>query len=130
MRLTLLLFLGLAVVRIATAGVVPREFFDERTGATVTVAHDALVFPVESPTVSMTDRPDYVTLTAVQINRSGVIQLYLVAFDWSADDRLSQPITLWMTERPLELDPLDEYPRDLPSDRQFPFPWQLSVSRP
>lgn len=119
MRLTLLLLLGLSVVRIATAGVVPREFFDERTGATVTVAHDALVFPVESPTVSMMDRPDYVSLTAVQINRSGEVQLYLVAFDWSTDERLSQPITLWMTDRQLELVPLDEYPRDLPGDRQL-----------
>jgi hypothetical protein len=119
MRLTLLLFLGLSVVRIATAGVLPKEFFDERTGATVTVAHDALVFPVESPSPSPVERSDYVTLTAVQINRSGEVQLYLVAFDWSTGDRLAQPITLWTTERQLELVPLDEYPRDLPTDRQL-----------
>ena len=42
-----------------------------------------------------------------------------MAFDWSAGDRLTQPITLWTSERHLELVPLDEYPLDLPSDRQL-----------
>lgn len=119
MKLTLMLILGLSVVRIAAAGVAPKEFFDERTGATVTIAHDAMVFPVETPNVSLVDQPDYVSLTAVQINRSGEVQLYLVAFDWSHGDRLTQPITLSTTERQLELVPLEEYPRDLPSDRQL-----------
>ena len=119
MKTLLMLLLGLSVGRFATAGVAPTEFFDERTGATVTVAHDALVFPVDSPFRSTIDRPDYVSLTAVQINRSGEIQLYLVAFDWSTGDRLAQPITLQTSARQLELAPLPEYPRDLPSDRQL-----------
>ena len=119
MRALSSLLLGLIVAGTATAGVAPSEFFDERTGATLTVSHDALVFPVDSPVRSTIDRPDYVSLTAVQINRSGEIQLYLVAFDWSTGDRLTQPITLRTSERELELVPLAEYPRDLPSDRQL-----------
>ena len=66
MRASLLLLLGMSFARIATAGVAPSEFFDERTGATVTVAHDALVFPMDSPFRSTFERPDYVSLTAVR----------------------------------------------------------------
>ena len=64
----------------------PREYLDERTAATITVAGEAMVFACDRPELGVNAR-DYVTLTAVDVNTSGRHALHLVGYAWSTLDK-------------------------------------------
>ena len=64
----------------------PREYLDERTAATITVAGEAMVFACDRPELGVNAR-DYVTLTAVDVNTSGRHAMHLVGYAWSTLDK-------------------------------------------
>jgi hypothetical protein len=64
----------------------PREYLDERTAATITVAGEAMIFAYDRPELGVNAR-DYVTLTAVDVNTSGMHALHLVGYAWSTLDK-------------------------------------------
>jgi len=64
----------------------PREYLDERTAATITVAGEAMVFAYNRPELGVHAR-DYVTLTAVDVNTSGRHATHLVGYAWSTLDK-------------------------------------------
>ncbi|MCX7053615.1 MAG: hypothetical protein NTU56_05320 [Proteobacteria bacterium] len=67
-----------------TAG--PREYLDERTAATITVAGESMVFACDRPELGVHAR-DYITLTAVDVNTSGRHATHLVGYAWSTLDK-------------------------------------------
>ena len=64
----------------------PREYLDERTAATITVAGEPMVFACDRPELGVNAR-DYVTLTAVDVNTSGRHATHLVGYSWSTLDK-------------------------------------------
>jgi hypothetical protein len=64
----------------------PREYLDERTAATITVAGESMVFACDRPELGVNAR-DYVTLTAVDVNTSGRHATHLVGYAWSTLDK-------------------------------------------
>lgn len=64
----------------------PREYLDERTAATITVAGESMVFTCSRPELGVNAR-DYVTLTAVDVNTSGRHATHLVGYAWSTLDK-------------------------------------------
>jgi hypothetical protein len=68
----------------------PREYLDERTAATITVAGEAMVFAYDRPELGVNAR-DYVTLTAVDVNSSGRHALHLAGYAWSTLDKRGVP---------------------------------------
>lgn len=104
MRATLLLgalwFLSTATA--AAADFTPSQYLDERTGATVTVTREALVFAFERSSLAANAR-DYVTLTAVEVDRSGQLQVYLIGYFWSTIDRRNRSALTDLAQRPIEL---------------------------
>lgn len=63
-----------------------REYLDERTAATVTVAPRSLVLAYERPDLGANAR-DYVTLTVLDVNASGHHATYVVGYAWSTLDK-------------------------------------------
>ena len=103
------------------ADLAPTEFLDERTGATITVVHDPLVFAYERSSLAANAR-DYISLTAVEVDRSGKLQTYLVGYIWStidrrnhsaAPDQSGKPLDLLADGRQIQLLPVAEFPKDL-----------------
>jgi hypothetical protein len=77
----------LVVVLVACATTTaPREYIDNDTAATVTVASAAFVFARERPDLAI-HAQDYVTITPVQVNRAGQRVTYLYCQLWSTIDR-------------------------------------------
>jgi hypothetical protein len=76
----------------------PREYLDESTAATVTVANAPLVFARERTELAANAR-DYVTLATAAVDRTGKIGYVLVCYRWSTvDARLDQePPSDWDT---------------------------------
>ena len=64
----------------------PREYLDERTAATITVAGESMIFACGRPELGVYAR-DYVTLTAVDVNTSGRHATHLVGYAWSTLDK-------------------------------------------
>lgn len=64
----------------------PREYLDERTAATITVAGESMVFACDRPELGINAR-DYVTVTAVDVNTSGRHATHLVGYAWSTLDK-------------------------------------------
>ncbi len=64
----------------------PREYLDERTAATITVAGESMVFAYDRPELGVNAR-DYVTLTAVDVNTAGRHATHLVGYAWSTLDK-------------------------------------------
>jgi len=85
----------------------PTEYLDEKTGATVAVVHEPLVFARERSGFGR----DYVTLAAAAVNQSGRISYLLVGYIWSVgpssgpkDARLAaNKVVLQADERLIEL---------------------------
>jgi hypothetical protein len=63
-----------------------REHFDEATAATITEVIEPWTFMRERPEAAV-NAADYISLTAVDVNRVGDHRLYLVAQAWSTIDR-------------------------------------------
>ena len=86
------LAIGALLAAVLTAGCAseqpagPREYLDERTAATITVAGESMVFACERPELGVNAR-DYVTLTAVDVNTSGRHATHLVGYSWSTLDK-------------------------------------------
>jgi hypothetical protein len=64
----------------------PRQYLDEHSAATVTVAPDALVFARPRPELAVHAR-DYLTVVPVDVNRAGQHVLYLYSYVWSTIDK-------------------------------------------
>jgi hypothetical protein len=64
----------------------PREYLDERTAATITVAGRAWVFACDRTDLGVHAR-DYVTLTSVDVNTSGTHAAYVLGYAWSTLDK-------------------------------------------
>jgi hypothetical protein len=111
----------------AAAGPRTDEFLDERTGANVTVMHQAFTFAMERSTLAAHAR-DYVSLAAAEVDRSGQAQLYLIGYFWSTIDRrnaaaapssTAMAIELIADGRRIRLRPDAALPRDLRAKRQL-----------
>lgn len=96
----------------STQPVAPRTWLDERTAVTVTAQSDPAVLAREEHMRAINVR-DYAQLGAVETNRMGARQLYLVLVSWSTIDRSAveqerseadfSRITLYADDRPIEL---------------------------
>jgi hypothetical protein len=86
------LAIGALLAAVLTAGCAseqpagPREYLDERTAATITVAGESMVFACERPELGVNAR-DYITLTSVDVNTSGRHATHLVGYSWSTLDK-------------------------------------------
>jgi hypothetical protein len=80
------LVLGFGLLQFATIGSAsatrPTEYFDEHTGATVTVVGKPIVFARDRGELAANAR-DYVTLAAASVDRSGKVNYVLLAYFWS-----------------------------------------------
>lgn len=94
----------------------PREVFDERTGATFIVVHDPLVFPV-GRMASWNGPMQFISLTALERDHVGNLSQYLVAYAWTEQVSLDQPLTITLDDRVIHLQPLPVFPPELPDDR-------------
>ena len=119
------------------ADVDPTEFLDERTGATITVVHDPLVFAYERSSLAANAR-DYISLTAVEVDRSGKLQTYLVGYIWStidrrnhsaAPDQSGKPLDLLADGRQIQLVAVAEFPKDLQDQQKMLAPPASHVLR-
>lgn len=96
----------------STQLVAPRTWLDERTAVTVTAQSDPAVLAREEHMRAINVR-DYAQLGAVETNRMGTHQLYLVLLCWSTIDRSAAEqersaasfsrITLYADDRAIEL---------------------------
>jgi hypothetical protein len=68
----------------------PRQYLDENSAATVTVAREPLVFARERPELAVHAR-DYLTLVPIDVNRMGTHVLYFYGFVWSTIDKRAAP---------------------------------------
>jgi hypothetical protein len=64
----------------------PRQYLDEHTAATVTVAAGGLVFARARPEYAVNAR-DYLTVVPVDVNRGGSHLQYLYSYVWSTIDK-------------------------------------------
>jgi len=64
----------------------PQEFTDTRSAVTVTGAAEPLVVSHEEPSLAVNAR-DYLSLGAIEVNRMGDYEHYLVVVAWSTIDR-------------------------------------------
>jgi hypothetical protein len=63
-----------------------REYVDEVTAVTITAPVDALIFARERMDLAANAR-DYITLTALEVNRAGKRSYFWFAYVWSTVDR-------------------------------------------
>ncbi len=117
-RISVALLLLCCAVRAPAADLAPSEYLDERTGATITVVHEPLVFALERSILAANAR-DYVSLTAVEVDRSGRIEVYLIGYVWSTIDRRTHGVQADLIRKPLELSADGRLVR-LVSAAQFP----------
>jgi hypothetical protein len=94
-----------------------REYLDEQTAATVTVASRALVFARARPEFAVNAR-DYLTLVPVDVNRAGTHVLYLYCYAWSTIDKRGHEEAVGQFElvadgRQIPLAPSPSKPHDL-----------------
>lgn len=94
-----------------------RDYLDEQTAATVTVAGSGLVF-ARSRTEYAINARDYVTVVPVDVNRTGAHQLYFYCYVWSTIDKpnASEPadqFQLVADGRQIPLAPASATPRAL-----------------
>jgi hypothetical protein len=106
------------------------EYLDERTGASVTVVREPLIFALERSTLAAHAR-DYISLTAAEVDRSGQTQLCVLGYFWSTIDRrtgsgTSRPadksLALFADGRLIRLSPLESPPKDLEADSRLHAP--------
>lgn len=63
-----------------------RQYLDEKSAATVTVAREALVFSRDRPELAVHAR-DYLTLVPIDVNRMGTHAVYFYGYAWSTIDK-------------------------------------------
>jgi hypothetical protein len=69
-----------------TDATAPRQYLDDHTAATVTVAAGGLVFARARPEYAVNAR-DYLTIGPVEVNRGGTHVQYLYCYVWSTIDK-------------------------------------------
>jgi len=86
--LAILAGLGMALLSACATPADPgaREYLDERTAATVTVAGRPIVLARERPEFAVNAR-DYLTLVPVDVNRGGTHVVYFYGYAWSTIDK-------------------------------------------
>jgi len=97
-----------------------RQYLDETSAATVTVAQGALVFARERPELAVHAR-DYLTLVPVDVNRMGTHATYFYGYVWStidkrgatAPDAASAQFEIIADGRRIPLVPVKATPREL-----------------
>jgi hypothetical protein len=94
-----------------------REYLDEHTAATVTVASKNLVFARSRPEYAVNAR-DYLTIVPVDVNRTGKHSLYLFCYAWTTVDKRGATETLGDFQlmadgRQISLAPAATRPHDL-----------------
>jgi hypothetical protein len=112
----------------------PSELLDEQTGATLVVVAEPLVFARPRADVAANAR-DYVTVVAVEANRSGKYAQYLLVHRWSTVDRRMAPLPppaagrllLQADGRVLEFKPLQPMPAALARRDQVFMPADADV---
>ena len=98
----------------------PREYLDEMSATTVTVAPGGLVFARERPELAVHAR-DYITLVPLDVNHSGRHAQYFYVYVWSTIDKRGLPardasngqIELLADGRQIPLVPARATPREL-----------------
>lgn len=128
-RVALLLSLTALVSCTTKPPLAPHELFDEQTGSTLTVVATPLVFARDRSDVAAFSR-DYVTLVAVEDDRSGAYSLNLLLYRWSTVDRRMSPppqadagaLRIIADGRALDLQPLDRLPVSLQKRRELHLP--------
>jgi len=142
MRICLVLLLSLAVLTSCAAKpsrtpppMAPYEIFDEQTASTLTIASKPLVFARDRSDVAAYAR-DYVTLVAIEDDRSGEYSQYLLLYRWSTVDRRFSPppgieagtLRILADARAIDLKPLDELPVSLNKRRELHVPGHGEVA--
>ena len=124
MRTCMLLAVLLAGLAIAACVSAPptatRELLDERSGSTLAIVAEPLVFARQRTDVAAFAR-DYVTLVAVEANNAGKFTEYLLLYRWSTVDRRMAPLSspeagqlvIQAEGRIIDLKPLPGMPVDL-----------------
>jgi len=84
-RLSSIALVGLLIAA-CSASPTSREYLDESTAATITVANEGWVFARPRTDLAI-HAQDYITITPVQVNRNGERRLYLYCQLWSTIDR-------------------------------------------
>lgn len=106
---------------VALPAATPVERLDERTGVTLVLPSEPLVFARERRDVAVNAR-DYLTLAALERNKAGRRDVVLLCYRWSTIDRRVNPMDDWQAQtlvividgRDLRLEPLgDRLPEDL-----------------
>ncbi|HKN11380.1 MAG TPA: hypothetical protein VJ376_18150 [Pseudomonadota bacterium] len=142
MRICLVLLLSLAALTACAAKpsrtrppMAPHEIIDEQTAGTLTVAAKPLVFARDRSDVAAYAR-DYVTLVAIEDDRSGEFSQYLLLYRWSTvDKRMSAPpgadagaLRILADARAIDLKPLDDLPVSLSKRRELHVPGHGEVA--
>lgn len=105
------------------------ELFDEQSASTLLVVARPCVFARERSDVAAHAR-DYATLVAVEEDRSGEYNQYLLLYRWSTVDRRMSPppgpeageMRILADGRPIDLTPLDRLPVSLKQRRALHVP--------
>jgi hypothetical protein len=106
-----------------------KEIFDEQTASTLSVVAKPLVFARERSDVAAHSR-DYATLVAIDYDRSGEFEDYLLLYRWSTVDRRMSPppgedqgdMRILADGRVIDLKPLDKLPISLNQRRVLHLP--------
>jgi len=137
MRISVALVVALMVLP-ACSGRPPaaasHEFLDERTGTTLSVVAEPLVFARERIDVAAHAR-DYATLVAVEVDNSGKYREYLLLYRWSTvDPRMSAApdpqageLKILADGREIGMMPVEQMPVSLSRRRELHLPPQGGV---
>jgi hypothetical protein len=128
-RVALLLALTALTACTSLPAADPREILDEKSGNTLLVVAEPLVFARERTDVAAHAR-DYATLVAVEIDNSGKYSEYLLLYRWSTVDRRMSPppdphageLRILAEGRVIDLMPLERVPVDLSQRRELHVP--------
>src|SRR4051812_4412604 len=92
MRTALLFAFSALLCACATPSLAPREYLDEQTTATITVAAQPLVFVAQTSTALARDAErnrDYVELYGIDVNRMGNHRQFIALLQWTAPEHAS-----------------------------------------
>ncbi len=105
------------------------EYVDPQSGASITVVRQALTFALERSMLAVHAR-DYVSLVALEVDRSGQAELYLIGYFWSTIDHTKdgaagpgpgpgKAVELLADGRRIVLRPDSTVPKDLVGKREL-----------
>ena len=99
-----------------TKPLVPREYLDEQTAATITVVADPVVFVHEREAVTARGR-DFLSLYGIDVNRMGEHRQYIAVLQWAPPEEISTAqvpeLELHLNQQPIVLQPAKQSAREL-----------------